>query len=369
MSDLTELRELSTPLNAVAFSLGWRFVEIYIQDSYEFKAEGHSPNAPPEYLPGTGEMSQGKQAITLLHQVERDCTTLKVSNDDKGFKNTILNNIENNAPDSTNTIRLGILNLYEYVRKQLDDHEPPDRAAAFELGRELAYITLRPAAGDIESFTVGFDPQRLQSAYDLLERLTESLPPQSAQAVRKSLSQWATWIESPSFDSRRQRRANEHDGTFAVNIETTEALRRQGELWRRLLSGEQIPVNLLKADDYVQAGLRMIGRIRAMAARFLRDSWLPCLAFAVLLCGIGYLIFQFAATSTAFAVIVSTFAAVGVTWKGIGATLGKALDEAQRPLWEAEIVVGLAIAATQLPYGMKALARNISGTPYRETSP
>ena len=43
MSDLTEPRELTTPLNAVAFSLGWRFVEIYIQDSYEFKVEGHTP--------------------------------------------------------------------------------------------------------------------------------------------------------------------------------------------------------------------------------------------------------------------------------------------------------------------------------------
>ena len=49
------------------------------------------------------------------------------------------------------------------------------------------------------------------------------------------------------------------------------------------------------------------------------------------------------------AVLVSLVGGLGVSWKGVGATLGKALTQAESSLWESEVAVAIGEAATVLP--------------------
>jgi hypothetical protein len=51
------------------------------------------------------------------------------------------------------------------------------------------------------------------------------------------------------------------------------------------------------------------------------------------------------------AVIISVAAALGLSWKGTGATLGKALSQTEAALWASEVAVAVEKAATVLPPG------------------
>lgn len=66
-----------------------------------------------------------------------------------------------------------------------------------------------------------------------------------------------------------------------------------------------------------------------------------------------------AGTDRVTAVIVSAAAALGLSWKGLGATLGKALGQAETALWASEVSVSVEKAASLLPHGKPENARII----------
>jgi len=300
---------------SISISLGWRLAELFDQDSY---ALGPGPNSPtpPDHLPGIGQMSAGERAIALTHQVEGAMQSLDLTMDQNNNPQTVREVIASAAtPD---VIKRQILALYIVIRNELVGSHP-DRATALGLGRMLADTCLLPTSRDRKTYSDAFDPYRLQNAYDWLDELSQALPARSAKAVSQSLGVWATWIAKPEFAKRRQNRTLTGHAELAVDVATTRSLRRQGELWRRLLSGEQDPEQLLDSTAYVAAGERMAERLRRLSLRFLRRWWLPCLVFLAVLGGLGFVLIRYApaGSSRSIAIVVSALAALGVTCRRV----------------------------------------------------
>ncbi|MGI9022045.1 MAG: hypothetical protein ACR2HV_02195 [Acidimicrobiales bacterium] len=53
--------------------------------------------------------------------------------------------------------------------------------------------------------------------------------------------------------------------------------------------------------------------------------------------------------AAAVTALAAAAGAVGISWKGVGGTLGKALARAETPLWDAQLDASIVIAATRLP--------------------
>jgi hypothetical protein len=153
-----------------------------------------------------------------------------------------------------------------------------------------------------------------------LDALSSALPSHAARAVGNSLAQWsqskATLTES------------------------------QVGLWRSVIVGEKKGTELLEPDDYLDAARELEGRF---ARRALTSPWLWAIALlAVALFGAG-IYFLLAAHGQAGKVATGAsgvLAALGLTWKGIGGTLGKFVGKLEAPLWGAELDAAITYAIT-----------------------
>ena len=106
-----------------------------------------------------------------------------------------------------------------------------------------------------------FEQWRLGNAFEWLGDLDAVLPARSAAGVRASLRALETWV------SKRTR----SDGTVdpaKVDEFAMRALRRQGDMWRRLLTGEQVADQLLDTKAYVRAGSSLLANARRGASPF-----------------------------------------------------------------------------------------------------
>ena len=331
-----------------AFSIGWRLAEVYNQESFASKPAPTTDDLPA-HLPGASEMSYAERATIRLQFVKSALGTFTlVALDDEISPDAVISDVTVGAASAQ--IRLKVLRLFEAIRDGLASAHPPAQTA-LGLGRMLADTCGLPTSTQPETFGAEFRAARLENAYTWLGELSQALPTNSADVVAGSLRRWADWVADPTFDARRDRRQVKRGATVAIGPQTTRYLRSQGDIWRRILEGEQDPAQLLRPDDYVTAGRGMMQRFRAIATAFLiRWSFWIILGLAVV-GAVGYLALRYAASPSAKAVAVgfSALAALGVTWKGVGATLGKALAEVQKPLWDAELKQALVEAATRLP--------------------
>ena len=157
-----------------------------------------------------------------------------------------------------------------------------------------------------------------------LDSLSSSLPSHAARAVANSLGIW-----SASNDATKAARAVS-----------------QVSLWRSVIVGEKKGTELLEPNDYLDAARQLE---TSFARRALRSNWLRIVALiAVVLFGLG-IYFLFAANGQAGKVAAGAsgvLAAVGLTWKGIGGTLGALVGKLEAPLWGAELDAAITDAIT-----------------------
>jgi hypothetical protein len=137
----------------------------------------------------------------------------------------------------------------------------------------------------------------------------------------------------------------------------TRALHRQGQLWRAILSGERDCLGFLSTDDYLRVADQLLGDIRQLAVRFVRQFWLITTALVILVIATITAVFVFHAATALIAAVVTTAGAVGITWKGAASSLGRVLQQAQRPLWETELDAAIAVKATQMPRELRSAQR------------
>ena len=209
---------------------------------------------------------------------------------------------------------------------------------AYGVGRAIADTCRNPS--DVKRLKAELDPARTAMLANWIDDLTSAFPPHAAHSVRASLLIWRDWAGQ----------ATDADASPAL----WELLRRQGDLWRALLSGEKLGTDMLEVDDYLDAADRTFDQLRTMVRRFLRKF--PLLtALIVLLFGGGVALVAYAllsqdnVTSTVIAGLGGILTSVGLTWRGIGGSFGKLISGAQRPLWGAALDRVIAEAITLRP--------------------
>lgn len=333
----------------VAFNLGWRIAQLY---STPLNAS-RSGRWPADKLPSASQLSGEERLGILTAQVEgavRQLTDLWPAGVNSPDLNPIHQSLaallatgagpERNA--AWDAARHEILQLHLFLWEQLAVYARLQ--TGYGLGRMLADTCLIDSADPSEVMNA-FNPYRLANAYDWLGQLDESFPPRAARAVAQSLRLWETRLTQSQRQGWRRRPALSPE-------EALRRLHRQGELWRRLLAAEQDPLRLLVPEDYVAAGGRFLTRVRHIVLQF-TVRWAGVIL--VLLAAVGAAVWAAVTyapndTGKLAAIIASLVGALGLSWKGISATLGKAISEAQKPLWDAEVSMALALAVTDLPH-------------------
>jgi hypothetical protein len=202
----------------------------------------------------------------------------------------------------------------------------------FSVGRAMAALCARTrfsAAAFREDLLDGHD-----KLHDWLSQLATALPPNAAHSVRDSLNMWGQALA---------------DGAHVDDLAHDDVI-RQGERWRSLLSGEKAGKDALELTDYVGVAEGMVAQIRRLAVRAVLAMKLYLLAVVALavLGVVGIVVWQHTAGSAAG--IASILTALGLTWKGLGGSLGRAVARVEQPAWDAEVDRAIAYAiSTPLP--------------------
>jgi len=296
----------------VAFSLGWQMAEVYRPD----RRRGSTP-VSEEDLPGISRLTTVELDEMGLLQVQAGITKLRDSICDAGLD---VPNAERFAQDvgrlndpaarqtAIRAFHVGLLSTLTAADYRL--------GKAYGLGRALADTTRLPPdwRGELATY-------RVATVSGWIRELSSALPPHAAHPVANSLEAWSRWSATQGGDGGETRRK----------------LSSQGRLWRSLLSGEKQALDVLETSDYLRAGEGMLKRTGALAVKFLRHYWWLVLA-AMLLLALGvWLIVGPGSGLAAGLGGASIFASIGLSWKGIGTSLGTAGARIEEPLWQAEL--------------------------------
>ena len=325
-----------------AFRLGWRFAQLY-HDPHRATLEASAKRIKlPQHLPSLGELSDGNRTELILREIEHDITSLKPelasADNDPASLDALLNVMR--GPIDSKGKKTQVLETFRHLRIEIGADDA-HLSTAIDLGRMLADTVI--LANSPGAYLTEFEPYRLRNAYEWLEDLHTSFPEHASDAVKGSLQYWQQWIAKtggvvPAGQDQHVRRM----------------LSLQGERWRRLLSGEILPSDLLTADNYRQAASDYLGRIGRLTWSFARRFW-P--AIAVVLGGTGAIIWAILAyaptgAASVVAVIATAAGSLGVSWKTVGSTLGKVATQAEQPLWNAEVLDAIVIATFIPPVEM-----------------
>lgn len=331
------------PSVSVAFALGWQMAELY--------EPGQGLARPPRRdsgLPGLGELSRGQRALIGLDQVDVALSRLKAHITEHGLEQPSTENARFALPGDSATEAGGrpaghppdqvfadaIFDLHVELLATLTAADFK-LGKSYGLGRALAETTRQPT--DLQTLKVKLEPHRLANLRAWLADLTSTLPPHAGHAVDESLGLWRDWALAPKLN----RGEDEH--------RLIRLLRRQGERWRALLSDEKQSIDVLALQDYVMAGSDALKRLGGLTWRFMRH-FLFLLLPAAALFGLGIWVILSASNSAHIAAGLSgVLASLGLTWKGVGGSLGETAAKLERPVWEAALDRQITHAITLLP--------------------
>ena len=183
-------------------------------------------------------------------------------------------------------------------------------AKAYGVGRQLNVLAYGPEPALGSAPVIGM--------IDALDDLTTALPAHAGRGVANSVRRW--------------------QDVAASALPAHDVLQAQCELWRTVLTGEKQATQLLEPENYVDAAEQLAVKLRATAAVLLRQYLVWVILIVVLLLGgtAVLLIAPNGASDTA-AGLTAVIAALGLTWKGVGTTLGKLAGKVEAPLWGAEL--------------------------------
>lgn len=190
-----------------------------------------------------------------------------------------------------------------------------------------------------------FGDERVFTIQAWLLDLRDVFPDHAADAVSTTLGGWGFWMVRPSVGESEDVNWNEADDRSRI----THALRRQGDMWRGLLSGEKVPKNIAGADYYFKAMAAVVRRVSGLALQFLGTTIGLLLFLAVVIAGLAL---YFSAKSNnnptgVLAAVVGLLSALGVTTGSIGASIKSAWSKAEDPLWQMEVSAAVAEASWQ----------------------
>jgi hypothetical protein len=337
----------------LAVCLGWRLAELYDSKDLPGPPERQQAEPLPPHLPGLGEMSPHEKACALAAHAGADLASLGAVLGAEMPEAAVILTALGVAGHARDDVREVVLGLYLDIRNRLAGKDVA-AARGLGLGRMLADTVLLPASDDPGVLGERFEKYRLANAFAWLGDVDARLPARSGAAVRASLKEWERWVAA-------RRRPDGSVDPSVVDETAIRSLRRQGELWRRLLTGEQAADQLLDGRAYAGAAARLLANGRRIVFHYLwKWSWAILLtsgaAAAVIWAAVTY---APAGTDRLTAVLVSVVGFLSVSWAGVRATLGRALLTAETAIWEAEVIAAIGKAATITPAAEKTGSRHL----------
>ena len=231
---------------------------------------------------------------------------------------------------------------------------------ALDLGFDLANTcrTRReedPGAAQ-SAFLDLFGP-RVVKVQEALADLATSLPEHAARGVSLSLAEWQFWA-----------------GRLTLNKEpvswpdpaVTDALRRQGEVWRSVLAGEKLGQDMLSSDDYFGAMRELV------KGQFLKRPWIWIALVAsvgLLIVGAIFVLGNTAAATKVVGGVVPLLGVLGISAATVKTFAGNIARELERQVWGAELDFAIAEALTVPPGEWRVKLRKIDTPPPRGIDP
>jgi hypothetical protein len=186
-------------------------------------------------------------------------------------------------------------------------------AKAYGLARQLDELTHEEPLP-----ATRFAQNDIKEMLALLDDLSTGLPPHAARGVANSIRQW--------------------QGQTSLPANSAALLTVQGQLWRTVLAGDKKATELLEPQNYLDAAERLAGKFGETAiAELKRHIVWVVLIVALFVGGIALLLITPKHPGGTAAGLSAVLAALGLTWKGLGGTLGVLVGKLEAPLWGAEL--------------------------------
>jgi hypothetical protein len=315
-----------------AVALGWRMAELYRDAT---KQSTRKPKLP-DTLPSGSDLGRGRRTEFGIAEVEARLRRLSLAGTDAPSTEELSDAFEDTDVDAEDVKR----SVYQLHLAILRECNAADRALgkAYELGRSLADTC--PQKIDGKLMAEQLNRYRLDELGRWLADLASRLPAHSSRAVRISMTRWK--IAAKDGESSK----------FFADKELGElhrALDRQVQIWRSLLTNEKQAKDMLGTDDYAKAVGFAVRDSRRLITGYLR-RFAPFVLLALALLGAGvWGLLTSEDTSKVIASGAAVASGLGISWKGITATLGRAADEIEKPIWASSIDLVVADAITQKP--------------------
>jgi len=322
------------PRVAAAFALGWQMAELY-------RPETRTRTAPAarEDLPGLGRLGDDERAQISLQQVDAALAKLadalakaKVTAPDTRPLHECLENAHADPAARARAVRdlhVKLLGAFTAADFRL--------GKAYGLGRSLADTCRTPVSAS--SLLAEFRPHRVAKLRGWLDDLASALPAHAGRSVSISLGRWAEHMSAHPEQAVNQ----------AAAEQALPGLRRQGQLWRALLSGEKSGPDMLALENYLEAASGLFKTTGKLVWRFLKRFYYVVFV-AVILFGVGvWLMLDQETSASIVAGASSILAGLGLTWKSAGSALGGLGAKTEQHLWGAELDSAVAEAITLLP--------------------
>jgi hypothetical protein len=291
------------PKVIAVLELGWLMKEL---------AQGWLPEPMPDGLPLDEAQQRQAQALQLTALLG----TLKLAGLDSAGVDAVTRALQDGPANEAagqlqSTVMVALLGADARLPK------------AYALGGGLRVLIPNEGSDEGEGWP-GATAEPTKSLVGALDSLSSALPSHAARSVAISLGEW-----SQSQDTSKAELADS-----------------QVKLWRSVLVGEKKGTELLEPDDYVEAAKQLE---RRFASRALKSKWLwvvAGIAFVLFWAGIYFLFNADGHAGKVAAGASGVLAALGLTWKGIGGTLGKLVGKLEAPLWGAELDTAITDAMT-----------------------
>jgi hypothetical protein len=344
----------ASPVGA-AFTVGWYLAVLY--DLRELPQAKPDDGVQPDHLPGArGDMSDHERLMACLARAE---VALSHTGVDRPPSLSRVEEVVGDPSCCRHRRREALCVCYRELRNLLAGSDTA-LLTAFSLGQALGDTYRLPHVHDAETLRSQFRFYRIKGICDSLSDLDQALPPDSAAAVRHSLESWREWV-GDTFGTEKAPIERDFDDHCA-NL-----LLEQAEITRRLLAGEQAAKDLLGPDDYVAAASLLLHRSRGIAAGFVREWWitLSLICTTTIAAVLVAILYAPSEATKAVAVIAAIAGALGLSWKAVGATLGRTLSRVEAELWKVVVRETIGEAATKAPAASARHGRRRLGAPVR----
>jgi hypothetical protein len=238
---------------------------------------------------------------------------------------------------------------YQLGRALRDTADPPLRPYVTGLEQGQQGIGVRASARD--ALIVQLSQPRVAQIQDWLFLLAPNLPPDSASIVSVSIGWWCDLTTTVFIGSGVPGRlSGAGPGVPDVPGELVSSLLPQGDIWINLLAGSRSSDGLLTPAGYARIVDRTI----------IRYFFMLLVLGAVLAAALFFINQQISGVGKVWTMIVAIAGAVGVTAKGITATVARFSGRAGKPIFGMARIEAMAWAATTMPSGLRLNHRGVT---------